>query len=381
MAKRPIHVCFMIDRLLRGGTESQLVALIDQLDRARVVPHLCLLDGEDAVSRALEPRDCPVLRLGVRALRHPRTIGKALRLTRFLREHAIDVLQVYFPDSTYLGVLVGRLAGVPHLVRTRNNLGHSLTPTLRGLDRVYRRLAPVMIANCEACRQAVMADEGHAGRDVVVLENGVNLERFVGIPPLASRRAPRRVGVVANLRAVKGLHLFLRAAAAIAPAHPEVTFQIAGEGEQRAELERLALELRLDGRVQMPGSVRDIPRFLAGLDLAVLPSRSEGMSNALLEYMAAGRAIVATAVGANPHVLHDGVHGLVVPPNDVPALAAAIDRLLRDPTLAGQLAAAAKDRAWTHYSREAMVRRFEDFYHRLVNRALPARSRPAARAA
>src|SRR5947209_1235092 len=77
---RPVHVCFMIDRLLRGGTESQLVALIDHLDRARVRPFLCLLDGEDAVSRSLEPRDCPTLRLGVRRLRRLSTVGQALRL-------------------------------------------------------------------------------------------------------------------------------------------------------------------------------------------------------------------------------------------------------------------------------------------------------------
>ena len=82
---RPVRVCFLIDRLGTAGTESQLLALIRGLDRSRVLPHLCLLDGLDAQSQALEPRDCPVIRLGVRSLQHPSTAAKALRLAQFLR--------------------------------------------------------------------------------------------------------------------------------------------------------------------------------------------------------------------------------------------------------------------------------------------------------
>src|SRR5262245_54454941 len=94
-----IRVCFLIDRLAAAGTESQLLALIRHLDRSRVQPYLCLLDGDDPTSRALEPQDCPVLRLGVRRLARLRTIPRAWRLARFLRRERIDVLQVYFPDS------------------------------------------------------------------------------------------------------------------------------------------------------------------------------------------------------------------------------------------------------------------------------------------
>ena len=109
----------------------------------------------------------------------------------------------------------------------------------------------------------------------------------------------------------------------------------------------------------------DVPAFLGGLDVAVLCSRSEGMSNALLEYMAAGRAIVATNVGAAPELIEDGVHGLLVPPDDAGRLAEAIDALLRKPELARRLGDAARQRARDRYGREAMVERFTDFYERL----------------
>src|SRR2546423_2539316 len=109
----PVRVCFMIDRLTRAGTETQLLALIRELDRAKVRPSLVLLDGEDDLSRALEPADCPVIRLGVRKLLGVRAARAAGRLRAFWREHRPDVLQVYFLDSAYFGVPLARLCGVP----------------------------------------------------------------------------------------------------------------------------------------------------------------------------------------------------------------------------------------------------------------------------
>jgi glycosyltransferase involved in cell wall biosynthesis len=363
--RKPVRVCFLIDRLDSAGTESQLVALIRNLDRERVQPFLCLLRGEDNLSRSLEPDNCPVLRLGVGSLRHPSTLAKAWRFARFLRRQRVDVVQTYFPESTYFGVIVARLAGVPRVVRTRNSLGYWMTPTHRIFGRFCNLFTDVLLANCDACRQAVIADEGVASDRIVVLENGVDLARFPwpSTTPRSARSFGRqRVGVVANLRPVKDLDLFARAAAEVAASHPDAVFQIAGEGELRPTLEHLASTLGLGKRFSLPGSITDVSAFLRDLDVAVLCSRSEGMSNALLEYMAAGKAIVATAVGANTRLIEHGIHGLLVPPGDSRALAAAIGRLLSDPGLAAQLGATARRRVEDQYSREMMVRRFEDFY-------------------
>jgi glycosyltransferase involved in cell wall biosynthesis len=355
----------MIDRLSTAGTETQLVALIQHLDRARVRPCLCLLDGDDEESRSLEPADCPVLRLGVRSLHHPQTLLKAIRLARFLREQRTEILQVYFQDSTYLGVPVARLVGVPWVVRTRNNLGYWMTPLHRWLGWLYSRWADVLVANCDACREAVIAAEGVPPGRVLVLENGVDVARFSAPAWPARPVAGPRIGIVANLRPVKDLELFVRTAADVAARHPRATFHIAGEGELRPQLEGLAADLGLAGRLSLPGSLADIPGFLAGLDVAVLCSRSEGMPNAVLEYMAAGKAIVATEVGATVQLIEHGVHGLLVPPGDRARLAGAVRLLLEDPELAGRLGAAARQRVLERYSREVMVRRFEEFYQGL----------------
>jgi glycosyltransferase involved in cell wall biosynthesis len=226
--------------------------------------------------------------------------------------------------------------------------------------------------------RALLHAEQPRPETVVILENGVDLDRFVGIPPVTARAVVEpHIGVVANLRPVKGLKEFVSAAARVSSRYPRARFAVAGEGEMREELERQVATEGLAGRFKLPGCVSDVPGFLADLDVAVLSSHAEGMSNAVLEYMAAGRPIVATAVGATPDLIADGVHGLLVPPRDAARLTDAIELLLDDRELAQRLGAAARRRALEHYSREAMVRRFEEFYLSLMptqNRETPSRA-------
>ncbi len=196
-------------------------------------------------------------------------------MARFLRREQIEVVQPYYQDSTAFGVLVGRLAGVKCIVRTRNNINHWMTSTDRSIGRILNRLVTLTLCNSEAARLAVMGDERPHPDTVVVIENGVDLERFEHIPPVDAVRPPDglcRIGTVANLRPVKGVDVFVRAAALVARSHPQVSFHVAGEGPERPELEQLIGELDLIGRFILHGKVVDIPGFLAELDIAVLSS-------------------------------------------------------------------------------------------------------------
>jgi glycosyltransferase involved in cell wall biosynthesis len=366
---RPVRVCFLIDQLYNAGTETQLVALIRNLDRSRVQPYLALLDGEAEYSRALEPPSCPVIRLGLKNLGNPAAIGALLGFHRFLRRERIDVLQVYFLDSTYFGVLAGRLAGVRSIVRTRNNNNYWMTLKHRILGRLINRLVTMTVCNSEAGRQGVLADERPDPESVTVIENGVDLERFAHIPtfePNQHNGRPRRIGMVANLRPVKGIDVFLRAAARVAPECPDVTFHVAGDGPQRPELEKMIAELGLAGRCHLHGLVDDIPSFLADLDIALLSSRAEGTPNAVLEYMAAGRPIVATSVGGVASIVSHDVEGWLVPPESPESLASAVVALLNDPARASRLAGAGRQRAQLRFSRAACIARYENLYSRML---------------
>jgi len=368
-AERPIRVCFMIDQLRVAGVESQLLLLLRSLDRSKVEPYLCLLDGTSEQSRELEPGDCPVVRLGVRSLHRPSSAWKAVRFGRFLRRERIDVLQTFFADSKYFGMPVARLAGVRGTANSRLDIGFWVRPVDRWLGRLYNRLINATLVNCEACRKSVIADEHASPDSVVVVPNGLVLSRFTQVPaPRADGDDLHRVGVVANLRAVKSLDVFVRAAKSLTTAHPEVDFQIAGDGEMRAELESLIDTLGIQDRFKLLGPVEDIPTFLSGLAVAVLCSSSEGAPNAITEYMAAARPIVATSVGGNGELIEDGRYGLLVPPGNAERLAGAIGRLLSDRALAAKLGANARERAIREYGVETQARRYEQFYDDLLQR-------------
>jgi glycosyltransferase involved in cell wall biosynthesis len=363
----PVRVCFMIDRLSRAGTETQLLALIRELDRSRASPTLVLLDGEDDLSRALEPADCPVIRLGLRRLLGPSAIGAARRLRAFWREHRPDVLQVYFLDAAYFGAPLAKLSGVKKVVRVRNNLGYWLTPRHRLVGRLVRPFVNATLTNTDAGKQTLITSEGHRPERVVVLPNGVDTAKFnrFMLPDTSKKRV--RVGCVANLRPVKNIDGLMRAAKTALDRFPKLVFEVAGDGEQREELERLHAELNLGERFKLRGSVADVGNFLRTVDVAVLPSHSEGMSNALLEYMAAGRAVIATNVGANAELVRHRKDGLIVPPGDEVAIVEAIGEMLANPLRAAGFGASARTRVEAEYSRYAMRRRFEDFYRNLIS--------------
>lgn len=367
-ATEPVRVSFMIDRLSRAGTESQLLALIREVDRTKVSPSLVLLDGEDDLSRALEPADCPVLRLGVRRLFSLGAARAARHLRAFWGEHRPDVLQVYFLDAAYLGAPVAKLCGVKKVVRVRNNLGYWLTPRHRALGRLVRPFVDATLTNTDAGRRSLVEREGHREDRVVVLENGVDTSRFnrFMLPDTSKKRV--RIGCVANLRPVKNIDGLMRAAKLALDRHPHLVFEVAGEGEgeDRAALERLHAELGLGDRFILRGSVADVPAFLRSIEVAVLPSHSEGMSNALLEYMSAGRAVIATDVGANASLVRARKDGLIVAPGDESALVEAIGEMLAHPVRAAGYGASARRRVESEYSRDAMRRRFEEFYSGLV---------------
>ncbi len=355
----PVNVCFVIDRLCRAGTETQLLALIRHLDRSRVRPTLCLLNGNDSESQALLPADCPTIDLGLTKLFSFRTASAASRLARFWREHRIDVVQSYLIDSTYFAVPLARLFGIRSVVRVRNNIGYFLTPFHRRLGRVVGRLAHVTLSNSPDGVRALVESEGLTVRRVRLMENGVDLDRFpVGPEPMS--RGTIRVGAVANLRPVKNIEGLIRAAERL----PGIQFDVAGAGEQRMALENQIRTANLSVRFRLLGPIADVPSFLANVDIAVLCSHSESMSNSLLEYMAVGRAIVATDVGANAAIARPERDALIVPPGDDAALADAIRQLATEPDLAQRLGRAARARVERCYSRAAMVWRFEEFFEK-----------------
>lgn len=374
----PLRVCFLIDNLTVAGTELFLLTLIERMDRSKIIPHLVILNGHDKLSQSLEPDYCPVLRLGVQSFARPRTLLRVWQFRRYLREHRIDIVHTFFADSSYFGAVTAKLAGVPVVLRTQRNTGYWMTPGHRRLGQLVSRMIKLVTTNCEAARDAVLADDPRA--QVEVIPNGIDFDRFeqIDAPSRGSRKSPKIVGIVANLRPVKTIDLLVQAAHILRDTHPDALFQVVGRGDCLPDLQNMVSELGLTERFQFLGAMDDVRPFLATLDVAVLCSKSEGISNSILEYMCAARPIVATTVGGTAELIQHEQTGLLVSPGDATALAAAIGRLLTDQDLAVRLGTAARETARQEYSRETELRRYENLYERLATPRPSANTRVLA---
>jgi glycosyltransferase involved in cell wall biosynthesis len=207
---------------------------------------------------------------------------------------------------------------------------------------------------------------------IVVIPNGIG----AAAPPAAGNRSEtlhvgdgdRVIGTISRLVWKRGNEELLEAAALVRHAIPSATLVVVGDGPLRPALEARARELGLNDGVRFLGAVPQAARLLPHFDVFILSSVLEGMSNSLLEAMAAGRPVVATRVGGNPEVVVEGETGFLVPPKDPRALADAVLRLLRDRELAHRFGEAARRRVESQFSLEQMVHRMEDLYDDLLAR-------------
>lgn len=334
-----------------GGLERVVVDLVNHAspDFRFIV---CCLE-EAGVWAAEVPR---VIALGKRPGIDWRMFWKIAKLAR---AEKIDVIHTHNSAAHLYGAVGGKLAGVKVLhTEHGKNIGEE-TRTSR-LNRWAERFTDFTVAVSEKIAREAHDCEGVPSDRLLVVANGIRVEHFS-----SPRNAPGRcVGTVGRLVPEKNYSLLLRAFAGI----PGADLVLVGDGPLRAELESLvgAAPWPRPGSVQFLGSRSDIPELLAGFDVFVLSSSTEGMSIALLEAMAAGCPIVVTAVGGNVELIEHEVTGLVVPPDDEPALRTAILRLLDDRTLAFRLGAEAQARARAQHSVETMTRRYEEIWRRLA---------------
>jgi len=290
-----------------------------------------------------------------------------LALRRLMKAHGVRLVHTHSSIDSWLATPAAKSLGLP-VVRGR----HVTIPVLRRRALVYR-LADRVITSGEAVK-AMIAHVGVPAGRIEAIAAGYDPARFhAGVSGKAVREEFALegpvVGLVANLRSSKGHRYFLEAARMVLVDLPATRFLVVGDGVAFEEVRRRVHELGLESQVIMTGFRRDIPEVMAALDVLVLPStRSEAVSQVILQSLALGTPVVGTTVGGTPEVVRDGVSGRLVPPADVPALAAAILNLLRDPQRARAMARAGQALVQARYTIDAMMARTSSVYSELLDR-------------
>ena len=318
-------------------------------------------------SRLLSEAQAAGLPVAAIAMRSPVDMPALFALRRLMKARGVRLVHTHSSIDSWLATLAAKSLGLP-VVRGR----HVTIPVLRRRALVYR-LADRVITSGETVKVLVARAGVPVGR-IDAIAAGYDPARFhAGVSGTAVRQefglSGPVVGLVANLRGSKGHHYFLEAARDVLAELPQTRFLIVGDGIAFEEVRRRVHELGLDGQVIMTGFRRDVPEVMAALDVLVLPSiRSEAVSQVILQALALGTPVVGTTVGGTPDVVRDGVSGLLVPPADAPALAAAIGKLLRDPTRARAMARAGQALVQAQYTIDAMMGRTTSVYSELLDR-------------
>jgi glycosyltransferase involved in cell wall biosynthesis len=375
---RKIRILFILDQFPgpTAGTEGQFWLLLQNLDRNRFEPSILLLRP----SRFLESTasGVSIKVLGILKLRSPRSLWRILTATVWAAQSKYDVAHIFFNDSSLVFPLLLKLVGIKVIV-SRRDLGFWHTPGQLRILRWNRRFVDGIVANCKAVKKAVCESERYDPSRVHVIYNGL-----VRRMPLLDRATARRsltipldakvLTIVANLRPLKRIDDAIRALALVRKRNPSAILLIVGEDRPfeggkslRKELESLATSLGVYEAVRFLGALPDPMPSVVSADVCLLVSETEGLSNAIMEYMLAARPVVCTDVGGNAELISESETGNLIAVGDVDRLADSTVALLRNAGQASAYGTAAQRRAIELFAPIAMVDRHMELYATLAS--------------
>jgi glycosyltransferase involved in cell wall biosynthesis len=364
---RVLQLCSTSDL---GGAERMVLNLSAALPRDQFEMHIGALIGSGALMKKAEELGLPNVHFRFSAALDP---GGVWRLIRYCRQHRISIVQCHGLRADSVARWAARLAGTGCVISTL----HSIDPWRRGphvmLDRGTSRFVTRYVAVCEAAQSAAIAREKIDASKAMVVPIGVpaqviprerrdEIRRELGV----SEDAWPVVGVLANLRDMKGHRHIIQALPAILAEHPDSVFLFAGRDDSAGAIRATAEEAGVAHAIRFLGFVDDTPALFAAMDIFLLPSDWEGFPVSVLEAMQAGVPVIATSVGGIPEMIRDGQDGLLIAPKDPPAIAASVNRLARDFALRATLVKSADARFQSMYTVEAMAEKMAHIYKELV---------------
>ena len=371
----------LIGSFAEGGSERQAVQLVRLMkERGRYNVHVACLDGSGVLRDEVERlgfTDIPQFPLT--SFYDRNAVRQLNRFARFLREREIEIVQSHDFYTNVFGMAAASLARVPVRIASRRETTGWRSSAQKFVERRAYSLAQAIVTNCNAARDQLIS-EGVSKKKINTIYNGLDFERVTPQAPMKRHDAISLFGlpgdlnghvvtIVANLRhPVKNHTMFLRAARRVSDALPQARFVIAGEGELMNPMRVLAEQLGQTESVFFIGRCDRIGDLLGLSDVCVLASTAEGFPNAILEYMAAARPVVATDVGGAREAIADGTTGYLVPSNDDSAMAERIVALLRDPVEARAMGERGREVIREKFSCEAQLERTQELYDRMLAR-------------
>ncbi len=379
-----IKIVFILGTLHADGAQKQFVELVRRMDRRCFDLRVLAFQGQGGIRADLDALNIPCESLEFVGLKGKFRLESYRQLYRllaamvgYLRRERPQIVQSYLFWTNIYGCLASKIAGASVMVTSRYSMTDTqyLKPFYMRLQNLANRWTTAIIANAQAVKEDCLRYEKCVTPEMIrVIYNGVDLDRYAPKSPDPAIRAALEipvnaplVGVIGTLSPYKNHQNFLRAAAIALQQIPDARFLLIGRDEGLlAPLQALAETLRIRRAVMFAGERTDMPDIIASLDLVVSSSSIEGFSNAILEGMAMGKPVVATAVGGSPELVRDGETGFLVPSGDPARLAERMTQLLADAALRGQMGRAGRERVAARFAMPNLINETSRFYEELV---------------
>lgn len=384
--KRKINILFIIDGYCGyGGTERHLTYLAGMLDKEKynciVVPFT--FNEDNLLSSSLSVKVIPV---EVPRYYTFNLVFKAFDIIKIIKDNEIDIVQTFhFLSDTY-GVLVSRFASIDKIISSRRDMGFKKGKWHLAINRFMNRYITKFITVSDAVGEWISVNENVSRNRQVTIRNGIDLSMFE-LPgredcgqirkEMGIRESDFVVGIVGHMRPEKGHAMFFDAACQLAIRIPNIKFVVVGLGELYETYRSFVKGNGLDDRTVFTGYVKDARKYIYSFDVACLTSKTEGFSNAILEYMALEKPVVATAVGGNREVIVDGYNGYLVPPDSPIDLADRIWSLFVDAELRREMGRNCRKTVEDKFSIETMIEAHSSLYEEILSRRAPSTTSPS----
>lgn len=366
----PWPVLLMARALEAGGSERQLREIAKALDRSKFQPHAGCFRPEGDGRRELEAAGVPVAHFPVASFRSPGAVSGAFQLARYVRRHNIRLVHTFDYPATVFTVPAARFLTSAAVVSSQRSHRDLIPPGYRRMVRMTDHLVDAIVVNCDFVRRHLEQEERVPAGRIQLCYNGIDLDAFGPVEAPRPPGLPRDsfvIGVVCALRPEKGLPRLLQAFARVRHLLAGMKLAIVGDGPmlESLQVESKALGIREDCVFALNTS--RVTDWLRAINIFVLPSLSEALSNALMEAMACGCPVVASNVGGNQELVRNSETGLLFEPGDARSLAAALQTLIENEVLRKRLAEAGAKFLRERFSIRASAERMGEIYAQLIH--------------
>jgi glycosyltransferase involved in cell wall biosynthesis len=375
----------IVHGFIEGGSERQMIQMVTLLrESGDYDVHVASLSTGGVLRPLIERLQVPIIDLPLTSFYDANMLRQTRQFVSYLKQHKIGIVHSHDFYSNIFGMTGAALARVRGRVASKRETTGTRTSAQRTVERNAFKLAHAVVANAGAVKEHLIS-EGVRPDKIAVIYNGIDLSRFQqnGTPQdalvrldLQSLRGRRVVTMVANFEyKVKDYPMLLRTAQRVTREVPEAVFVIAGDGILREETERLADEMGLRESCLFTGRCASVPDLLTASDICVLSSQAEGFSNSILEYMAAGRAVVATNVGGASEAIVEGETGHLVNAGDDASMAARLVDLLKNPQRRLEMGDNGRRLVEERFSLESRLSNTAALYQKMLSRSSSGKDR------